>query len=72
MATSNIYNSANTTTQIADERLWVEKPAIREMKRNGKIELNWIAKDKHIADCLTKGAACTNIMSVLQNGMLRH
>ena len=37
--------------------------AIKEIKKNGEIELNWITKDKQITDCLAKkGLTCTNIM----------
>ena len=68
-----LYNSVNTTTQIADWKLQVEMSVIREMKENCEIELNWFAKNKEITDWLTmKGAACLDIMLVLQNGKLCH
>ena len=67
----SLYESANTTSLIADRRLRVELSAIREMQERGEITIQWINKEKQLADCLTKkGAPCNNIMSVLQTAKL--
>ena len=67
----SLYESANTTSLIADRRLRVELSAIREMQERGEITIQWINKEKQLADCLTKkGAPCNSIMSVLQTAKL--
>ena len=68
-----LHHSANTTDQVANCRLHIEISAIREQQDNGEISICWISKEKQLADCLTeKGASCTYIMSVLQEGKVNH
>ena len=68
-----LHHSANTTNQVANCRLHIEIAAIREQQDNGEISICWISKEKQLADCLTgKGASCTYIMSVLQEGKVNH
>lgn len=50
-----MYDSASTTSQIADKRLRVEMSAIRETKDKGEISVHWIDKENQIVDCLTRG-----------------
>ena len=67
----SLFDSANTTSQIADRRLRVEISSIREMQERGEITIQWINKEKQLADCLTKkGAPYNNIMTVLQTAKL--
>ena len=69
----SLNDSANTTTQVTDRRLRVEISAIREQQGNREISICWISKEKQLADCLTKkGASCTYILSVLQEGKVTH
>ena len=66
-----LYDSANTTSQIADKRLRVEMSTIREMKDKGEVIMHWIDKENPIADCLTKkGTKCNNLLTTFKHGKL--
>ena len=45
--------------------------AIREMKGRGEIDLQWINKERQIADCLTKmGASWISMLTTRKSGKL--
>lgn len=65
----SLFDCASTSSMVADKRLRVEISAIREMKNNKEMTIDWIPNDKQLADCLTKkGASTTKLTEALQNG----
>jgi len=63
----SLFDCAATSSQVADKRLRVEISAIREMKEREEVSIEWVSKDKQLADCLTKRGAST---VHLKNGCL--
>ena len=67
----SLHDSADTTIQISNRRLRVEMSVIREMKERGEIDLQWINKERQIADCLTKKrVSCISMLATLKNAKL--
>ena len=67
----SIHDSANTTSHISDHRLCIEMSIITEMKERGEIDLQWINKERQVADCLNKKrASCISMLTALKNGKL--
>ena len=47
----------------------MEISAIQKIKNDGEIDIQWLCKEKHLADCLTKKEASGYaITSVLESG----
>lgn len=68
-----VYDSVYTIRPIKDKRLRIDRAILKEMLERGDIQkLQWIPKDKQIADPLTKHGAQTKLMLQMISGQLNH
>jgi hypothetical protein len=65
----SLVESVHSTTAVEEKRLRVEIASIRESIRNKEVSIEWIDKEKQLADVLTKqGADSIKLGTVLHNG----
>ena len=64
----SLVESVHSTTAVEEKRLRVEIASIRESIRNKEVSVEWVDKEKQLADVITKqGADSFKFMAVLQN-----
>ena len=70
----SIVQHLQTSNTVSDFRLRVDICCLRDMLAAKELnEINWISRDRQLADCLTKsGTNCANLMEVLKNNSLAH
>ena len=70
---SLIENVHSSTNVKEDQRLILDMCALKEMKERGEIEtINWVSKDKQLADPMTKaGASPSGLQRTLCTGILK-
>ena len=68
----SIVQHLQTSNTVSDFRLRVDISCLRDMMAAKEInEVNWISRDKQLADCLTKsGSNCVNLVDVLKTNSL--
>jgi hypothetical protein len=67
----SLVESVHSTTAVEEKRLRVEIASIRESIRKKEVNVEWVDKEKQLADVLTKqGADSVKLMTVLHNGHL--
>ena len=67
----SLFEQAGTYTMGADKRLRVDMSSIRESIQNDEIRIEWIEKEKMMADALTKyGASKEVLMANLRTGSI--
>ena len=65
--------SVHTIRPIKDKRLRIDRSILKQMLEKGEIQkLQWIPKDKQIADPLTKHGAQTKSLLQMVSGETNH
>lgn len=68
-----LYDSVYTIRPIKDKRLRIDRAILQEMLERGDIKkLQWIPKEKQIADPMTKHGATTKLLIKIISGNLNH
>ena len=72
--TLSLFETVHSTTALADKSLRVDMADLCEMKAKGEIKcINWIPRQKQLADCLTKKSASpVQLLHVLESGKIIH
>ena len=67
----SLFETLGTSSQVQDRRLRVEISALRQMVEDEDVRINWLPKEKQLADALTKPTASDKLLvQVLQEGAI--